>query len=78
LELAEPQLEQVILELANIFCGAAMSHLWPESSLMLDAPKLVDAELPVEGFWHRCFALPEGMMAVSIGLRGPMAPAEGN
>ena len=77
-ELAETQLNQVILELANIFCGAAMSHLWPESSLTLNTPELVTAELPVEGVWHRCFSMPEGMMAVSIRLCGMVAPAVGS
>jgi hypothetical protein len=76
-EMAEAQLNQVILELANIFCGAAMSRLWPESSLTLDAPELVAAELPVEGVWHRCFTMPEGTLAVSICLFGQLAPTEG-
>ncbi len=76
-ELAETQLNQVILELANIFCGAAMSRLWPESSLTLDEPELVAAELPVKGVWHRCFTMAEGMMAVSIRVCGELAPTEG-
>lgn len=77
-EMAEAQLNQVILELANILCGAAMSRLWPESSLTLAAPELVEAELPVAGVWHRCFTMPEGMMAVSIRLCEPVAPAVGS
>lgn len=76
-ELAGTQIEGVILELANIFCGAAMSRFWPESSLTLEAPELVEAELPVAGVWHRCFTMPEGMLAVSIRLCGLVAPAEG-
>src|SRR5450755_1216037 len=66
IELAPAQLSQVILELANILCGAAMSHLWPESALALEAPELVDPSEAMAAGWHRCFTLPEGMLAVTI------------
>ena len=34
-ELTEPLRAQVLLELANILCGAILSHLWPESKVAL-------------------------------------------
>lgn len=69
-ELTEAQLHQVMLELANIMCGAAMSKLWPDSSLLLDPPVLADARRAGEGLWHRCFTLEEGMLAIAIRLEG--------
>lgn len=70
-ELAEGQAGQVMLELTNILCGAAMSNLWPESSLSLDPPELVSSsEIPPE-FMHCCFQLPDGKVSVSLRvLRG--------
>jgi hypothetical protein len=66
---------QVISELANIFCGAVMSSLWPESSLNLDSPELTGSPRHEAGAMHRCFILPEGMLAVSIHLSdGPVVP----
>src|ERR1035438_8629858 len=35
-EMTETQLGEVMLELANILCGALMSNLWPESAMSLD------------------------------------------
>ena len=68
-ETGEEQRAQVILELANILCGAVLSSLWPESRLLLDAPKLTPWECP-EGVWHCCLALDEGALAISIRLSG--------
>lgn len=75
-ELAPAQLSQVILELANILCGAAMSHLWPESTLALEAPELADPCAAMESGWHRCFRLPEGMLAITIRMAVADARAE--
>jgi Chemotaxis phosphatase CheX len=65
-ETSEEERSQVILELANILCGAVLSRLWPESSLLLDAPAEGQWESPAEGALHCCFELPEGMLAISI------------
>src|SRR5258708_242435 len=43
-EMTGNQTSEVILELANILCGALMSTLWPESSLSLGSPELVNSE----------------------------------
>ncbi len=59
---------EVIMELANILCGALMSTLWPESNLSLGTPELASAGHSFEEAMHCCFSLPEGMVAVSIGL----------
>lgn len=67
-EMSETQPGEVILELANILCGALMSTLWPESNLSLGTPELVSAEHSFPEAMHCCFSLPEGMLAVSIGL----------
>jgi CheY-specific phosphatase CheX len=67
-EMSATQLGGVILELANILCGALMSTLWPESVLSLGSPELVTAEHSFPEAMHCCFNLPEGMLAVSIGL----------
>lgn len=86
MELTGTQRAQVLEELANIMCGALLSHLWPESRLALASPELAAwQEWPAEntrtgqssagdGFaqgafgdaLHRCFLLPEGMLAVSV------------
>jgi Chemotaxis phosphatase CheX len=76
IELAPAQLSQVILELANILCGAAMSHLWPESALALEAPELADPCDAIETGCHRCFTLPEGMLAVTIRMATGDEPAK--
>ena len=57
---------QVILELANILCGAVLSRLWPESRLQLEAPETGAWEDGTEGALHCCFELPEGRLAASI------------
>ena len=69
-ELTETQLNQILLELANIFCGAAMSRLWPDSSLSLAAPEPMDPRAVPDGGGHRCYALPDGTLAVTVCLRG--------
>jgi CheY-specific phosphatase CheX len=68
-EISETQPGEVILELANILCGALMSELWPESTLSLGTPELVSAERSFPEAMHCCFSLPEGMAAVSMRLR---------
>jgi hypothetical protein len=68
-ELTDGQREQVIQELSNILCGAMLSKLWPESKLALSSPELTPwLEWPKAGLLHRCFAMPEGMLAISIRL----------
>jgi len=70
-EITGPLLEQVILELANILCGAILSQLWPESKLALGAPQ-IDSREPLANepspgqTLHRCFELPEGKLAMWI------------
>src|SRR5882724_3801101 len=60
-EMTESQTSDVILELANILCGALMSTLWPESSLSLGSPEPVSSEHTFTDDMHACFILPEGM-----------------
>ena len=75
IELTDAQRGQVIQELANILCGAMMSHLWPESNLALLSPELEAwREWPSEGLLHRCFMLPEGLLAITIRLTVPVRP----
>ena len=69
-EMTGTQPGDVILELANILCGALMSTLWPESVLSLGTPELATAEHGFLGAMHCCFTLPDGMVAVSIGVCG--------
>lgn len=69
-EVSETQRIEVMLELANIFCGAAMSRLWPEANLALETPRQVDAHAILEAGWHRCFTMPEGMLAITVRLGG--------
>jgi CheY-specific phosphatase CheX len=69
-EMTGTQPGDVILELANILCGALMSTLWPESVLSLGTPELASAEHAFLGAMHCCFSLPDGMVAVSIGVCG--------
>jgi CheY-specific phosphatase CheX len=67
-EMSATQPGEVILELANILCGALISTLCPESNLSLGTPEPVSAEHSFPAAMHCCFSLPEGMVAVSIGL----------
>jgi len=68
-ELTAAQRGQVIQELTNILCGAMVSHLWPESRLSIASPELTSwQEWATEGTLHRCFAIPEGNLAISIRL----------
>jgi CheY-specific phosphatase CheX len=67
-DMTQTQPGEVILELANILCGALMSALWPESSLSLGSPELVSSDHSLRDAMHCCFTLPEGMVAVSVGL----------
>lgn len=74
-ELTDAQRGQVIQELTNIFCGAMLSHLWPESQLALSSPELTPwMEWPGDGLLHRCFTIPEGMLAISIRFN-PISPS---
>jgi hypothetical protein len=56
----------VILELANILCGAILSDVWPESKVALGPPEISTEEPCLDGALHRCFELPEGQLAVWI------------
>jgi hypothetical protein len=67
----------VMLELANILCGSILSSMWPESSLLLEAPRLASWGCVEEGGWHCCLALPEGRLAISICLQEKENPREG-
>ena len=68
-ELSDTLRRQVIEELSNILCGRMLSQLWPESTLALAAPESIGwQEWPPEGTLHRCFQIPEGMLAVSVRL----------
>jgi CheY-specific phosphatase CheX len=67
-EMTAAQPGDVLLELSNIICGALMSTLWPESSLSLGTPDLTGAEHSFPDAMHCCFTLPDGMVAVSLGL----------
>jgi CheY-specific phosphatase CheX len=69
-ETGEEQRAQVVLELANILCGAVLSALWPESRLLLDAPRLEAWDGDAQGAWHSCLGLEEGMLAISLQLLG--------
>ena len=69
-ELTDTQINQILLELANIFCGAAMSRLWPDSSLSLAPPEPMDPRAVPDSDGHRCYSLPDGMLAVTVSLRG--------
>ena len=69
-ETGEEQHAQVVLELANILCGAVLSALWPESRLLLDAPTLTPFEDGGQGVWHSCLALEDGRLAISLRLLG--------
>lgn len=68
-ELTDVERGQVIQELANILCGALLSRLWPESTLALSSPELTTWEdWTPEGALHRCFLIPEGMVAIAVRL----------
>jgi len=75
-EMAEVEEGEVILELSNILCGALLSRLWPESSLLLEAPQLVNAELNAVGPLHCCFALEEGNLSISVQWSEPSERAQ--
>jgi CheY-specific phosphatase CheX len=79
IELTDAQRGQVIQELSNILCGAMLSQLWPESRLVLSSPELTAwQDWPADGALHRCFTIPEGMLAISIRLTSPsVAPGSG-
>lgn len=79
MELTDAQRGQVIQELSNILCGAILSKLWPESKLALSSPKLtLWEEWPDAGALHHCFAIPEGLIGISIRLTAALeAPADG-
>jgi len=69
MELTDAQRSQMIQELSNILCGAMLSRLWPESKLALGSPELTPwEEWPGAGNLHRCFAIPEGSLGISIRL----------
>jgi hypothetical protein len=75
-ELTDAQRDQVVQELSNILCGAMLSQLWPESKLALLSPESTSWEAwPSDGLLHRCFVIPEGMLAISIRLN-PALPSE--
>jgi len=75
-ELTDAQRGQVIQELTNILCGAVLSRLWPESTLALSSPELTTwEEWPPGGALHRCFIIPEGMVAISVRLEAAPAGA---
>jgi hypothetical protein len=74
--LTDAQRGQVIQELSNILCGATLSNLWPESKLALSSPELAAwQEWPASGALHRCFAISEGMLAISVRLIPATPPA---
>ena len=78
MELTDAQRGQVIQELSNILCGAILSKLWPESKLALSSPKLsLWQEWPDAGALHHCFAIPEGLLGISIRLTAALdSPAD--
>ena len=67
-EADEAECSQVVLELANILCGAVLSALWPESALQLAPPKRAGWDCAGPEDLHCCLALAEGMLAISIRL----------
>ena len=68
-EMTAAQPGEVILELANILCGALMSHLWPESKPVARHSRNWQRRAwSFRDAMHRCFTLPDGMVAVSIGF----------
>jgi CheY-specific phosphatase CheX len=74
-ELTDMQRGQVIQELSNILCGALLSHLWPDSKMALASPELSAwRDWPGQGALHHCFALPEGMLAISFRLTSTRPP----
>jgi len=62
---------QVVLELANILCGAVLSRLWPESKVALGAPEMLLQESLFAAALHRCFELPEGKLALWVDWSTP-------
>ena len=70
IELTDGLRGQVLQELSNILCGAILSQLWPESELALASPELTAwRDWTDECALHRCFVIPEGMLAISVRLR---------
>lgn len=66
---SKAQLGEVIQELANVLCGAMLSQLWPDSKLALASPQsTLWHDWDLHNMLHRCFAIPEGMLAISIRL----------
>jgi len=57
---------QVICELANMICGAILSRLHPDSLVALSAPELAPVDFGRPGGIHRCFAIPEGTVAIEL------------
>jgi hypothetical protein len=72
-ETPEAERSQVILELANIFCGAILSRVWPESRLQLDAPELTAWADGDE--LHCCLEMPEGKLALAVRICQTPEPA---
>jgi len=65
-EMTEKDCRQVILELSNILCGSVLSNRWPDSRLSLAPPELAGCNCCKEHAVHRCFALTEGALSVTI------------
>jgi hypothetical protein len=64
---------EVVLELANILCGAVLSRIWPESRLQLSAPEAALWPGEEACSLHRCFEMPEGRLAFCVRVEGPAA-----
>jgi CheY-specific phosphatase CheX len=76
MEVTDAQRGQMIQELTNILCGAMLSKLWPESRLAIGSPELMPwTDWSAAGALHRCFVIPDGMLAISIGLIPRSQPA---
>lgn len=58
----------IVCELANMICGAVLSHLHPDAVVALDSPHCAEPDFPAGGA-HQCFAAPEGMLAVTMSIR---------
>jgi len=77
MEITEALAAQVILELANILCGAILSHAWPESKLALSPPQVCAGAPEYERAEHHCFEMPEGKLAVWVHWSEAAGPVEG-
>ena len=60
--------QSTVCELANMICGAVLSHLHPDAVVSLDAPHCVTPDFSEPGA-HQCFATPEGVLAVTMSIR---------